>query len=60
MLDSWKTFRTEMIRIKSFPNNNNISVKLIEKEVNKFISSEFKIGNKERRDNILFFIFVLE
>ena len=40
MSDSWDTFHTEIIRIKNVLNNNNFPIKLIEKEVNKFVTSK--------------------
>ena len=55
MSDSWKTFNTEVVTIKSLLNNNNFLTKLIEKEANKFISSKVKSVNNKVKDNLNFY-----
>ena len=55
MSDSWKIFQAEVIRIKYLLNNNNYPIKLIENEVNKFVSSKVKNLNIEVKDKINFY-----
>ena len=52
--DSWENFHAEVIRIKYLLNSNDFPIKLIEKEVNKFVSPKVKNLNNEVRDKINF------
>ena len=54
--DPWNTFHTEVIRIKNLlNNNNNFPIKLIEKEVNKIVTSKVKNLNIEVKDKVNFY-----
>ena len=52
MSDSSKNFRTKVVIIKSILSSNNFPINLIEKEVNKFVSSKVTNVNNEVKDKI--------
>ena len=55
---SWNTFHAEVTRIKYLLHDNNFPIKLIDKEVNKFVISKVKNLNMEVKDAIKFYFSV--
>ena len=56
MSDSWKTVHTEITRIESLLNNNIFPIRLVEKEVDKFVSSHVENIINERKDKMYVFL----
>ena len=49
---SWSAFHAEVTRIKCLLNNNNFPIKLIDKEIKKFVNSKVNIAEKKVKSDI--------